>query len=771
MPNRAILGCASASLLQALAAFALGCGCGSPQAPAPDDPSSSTAPATSASAAAEAPEAPPPEEATPVRAQYDLASHAARAEVREGAVLVVDFGAPGAAKYTIGGFRTGTVDGELEGTTVLFVKGRTGRVALPSDQPGPLTLVLRARTLRPGDLRVYVDEDQLSIEQTEDTDGFALYRIELPEGLTAGEHELLLRTPATAAVRGVGDVGAAIDWLRLGPASGRVATSAPASLASIAPTAAVPTLEIPAGHALGFAMKVRPGARLRALARKDGTFKVVAHRDGHGPRELASIRSPGTLDVDLAELEGEIVRLDLVTDAHDVELLGPAVVVPAEEAAAAPRRPKNVLLYVIDTLRADKLAPYNEDTRVQTPGLLSFLTGATTLGQARSQENWTKPSIATLLSSLLPWQHTATGGDSVVPASVELLPEILKGHDFFTGSFIANGYVSDRFGFGQGWDSYRNYIREGRRTGAEYVAADAIAWLDHRPADKPFFLYVHTIDPHVPYRPPDEFLRLYGDPAYRGPVNFRRDALMLEHIKSGKVRLAERDREHLSALYDGEISYHDVHFAAILGALERRGFADDTLVIVTSDHGEEFWDHGSVGHGHSVYDELLHVPLFVRHPGIAERIARLDEPVGLVDVVPTILDALGLEIPEDLSGRSFLPRLLGDHPAMPPSVISGFMENWRTVVIDGLKLQQRPYGRQALFDLMVDPGEENDVSASRPLALRYARGVLGLRLAATPADGSADTTSRRRRAPAHQAESTEIDAETAAQLRALGYIQ
>ncbi len=705
----------------------------------------------------------------PVRVHFDLASHVARAEVREGGrALVVDFAAPGAAKYTIGGFRTDTVPGELDGARVLFVRGRAGRVSIPVDTSSA-AIALSARSMRPGALRLYVDDRELDVTVTPAAIGEAsLLRATLPPDLPLGEHELLVRTPGTVDVRGAGSVGAAIGWVRVGPSTAPLATTAP-RLPVADREGGVAALRIPAGITAGYALRVPEGARLRAVVR-GGDVGVTAVRDGHAPMDLGGARAGASLDVDLGALAGEVVRIDLVAGDRDATLLRPAVVVPAptEAERAAPARPRNVLLYLVDTLRADKLSPYSPGTRVRTPGLTRFLEGATVLGEARTQENWTKPSVATLLSSLMPWEHTATGGESIVPASVELLPEMLGARGFFTGSFIANGYVSDRFGFRQGWDTYRNYIREGRRTEAEHVAADVLRWLDTRPQDRPFLLYVHTIDPHVPYRPPDEFLRLYGDPAYRGPVSFRRDALMLEHIKSGQVPLAARDRAHLEALYDGEISYHDVHFAAILDGLERRGLADDTLVVVTSDHGEEFWDHGSVGHGHSVYDELLHVPLFVRHPGIADRMARVESPVGLVDVVPTILEALGVEAPADLSGRSFLPQLVGATTEAPSAVVSGFMDNFRTVVADGMKLHQRPLGRQTLYDLTTDRDEATDVAASRPIAVRYLRGLLGLRLAESQGTRAASTT--RRAAPPHRPESREIDPETAAQLRALGYV-
>jgi len=464
--------------------------------------------------------------------------------------------------------------------------------------------------------------------------------------------------------------------------------------------------------------------------------------------------------VDLASLAGQVVRFDLVATGP-VTLTSAGLYVPApERVAQRPPAPKNVLVYLIDTLRADRLRPYAPDTTVRTPGFDAYARQASLFVSGHAQENWTKPSVATLLSGLFPWQHGATTGDAVVPNSVHLLSEGLHDQGFFTGAFICNGYVSGMFGFRRGWSTWRNYIKEGRRTQARFVAADVLEWLDHRPAEQPFFLYVHTIDPHVPYLPPDDLLHTYDADPYDGPVNFNRDRELLEKVKVGRVTLNDRDRRHLEALYDAEITYHDVHMAAILDGLERRGVADDTLVIVTADHGEEFYDHGSVGHGHTLYEELLHVPLVMRWPGLEGGPRRIDTPAGLVDVLPTIYDVLGQPRPEGLPGQSLVPLLRGDLPHAPPVEVSGFLEGWRAALSGHHKLIQRAASNLALYDLEADPGEQHDLAADRPLTVRWLRGMLGLML------HGEDARARDAAAPEH----TRIDAETEAQLRALGYV-
>jgi arylsulfatase A-like enzyme len=715
--------------------------------------------------------------ATPVgrtRVHYDLAAHAERAELRKGQALIVDFGERGDAKYTFGGWLTGTGRAQqLDGTSVLLAPEKIVKLALPAEHDGASELGLRVRGFAKGPLTVHVNGKTVAELQLSG-DKLDTFTVPIPAGaLARGENLLQLRVSRLGSAPRVAQAGLAIDWLWLAPA-GSAQAGAPPAAAPPAPgqtPAAAAPLRIASGHGLGFALEMPAHAQLRGVARAahEAQLSLWAVRDGSPPLALGEVAaSPaGTpVAIDLGRLAGEIVRLDLRAGAADVVLEAPQIVAvePAPARAAAPPV-RNAIIVLVDTLRADKLTAYRPGSRVKTPGLHAFVQSSAVMHNARTQENWTKPSVATLLSSLLPWQHNAVDGDSKVPPSVELLPELLQKRGFYTGAFIANGYVSDKFGFGQGWHTYRNYIREGRRSIAQFLAADVLEWLDKRPHDKPFFLYVHAIDPHVPYRPPKSFLAMYDAEPYGGPVDFGKTGELLEKIKIGSLKLNARDKVRLEALYDAEISYHDVHFAAMMEGLQKRGLSENTAVIVTADHGEEFWDHGSVGHGHSVYDELLHVPLIARIPGVTDGKQQLRDAVGLVDVMPTLLEALGQEVPEHLVGRSFLPELRAEDQRAPRTAVSGFMRGWRTLGVGRLKLIQRTIDHGWLYDVADDPGETRDLAAERPLARAYARGLLGLTLAKHA--GENDTVRKQRK---HQSEKTDIDAQTEAQLRALGYV-
>ena len=699
---------------------------------------------------------PAPEPAAPMRVSYDLLAHLERAQLADAAGEVMNFDRARAGAVTVGGFHTQMDAAQIDGVDVALSRARRGTLLLPWDGRGARRVELSARAFRGGATSFRLGDFEVSADLP--TDGsYTEVALDLGESLHPGLNELVVTTQRSGPWQGE-RAGFAIDWLRFGAAE-----------RGEAPRRNGDALELPAGSSARWTLRCPAEGRLAVEAGAHTGLHVGLKTEAGEEVEVPLCAgADGTLSAALTACTPQtLVELSLHAGDVAVTLSSAQLKVPeAEQPQGAPEPLANVLVYLIDTLRADHLQAYAPETRVQTPGLSRFLRHASTFTEAHAQENWTKPSVATLLSSLYPWQHTATEGDSVVPRSVRLLPEMLHARGFRTAAFIANGYVSRHFGFRRGWDDYRNYIREGLRTPAQYVANDVLTWLDAHGTDGRFFLYVHTIDPHVPYRPPPNFLEMYGDASYRGPVDFSHDATLLEHIKTGDVSVGDADHRQLEALYDAEISYHDVHFDRIMDGLERRGLSDNTMVIVTADHGEEFWDHGSVGHGHSLYEELLHVPLFVRWPGLHSA-QRITGPAGLVDVVPTIFDALGEQAPSGLSGHSLAPRLQNRRSDAPSVVLSGFFDNQRAAVVDDLKVTFRRADRIALYDLSQDPHETHDISQERPMALVHALAALGRGLA----ENASAVSAPGRPGPATpHAEHTEIDPETAAQLRALGYV-
>jgi len=523
---------------------------------------------------------------------------------------------------------------------------------------------------------------------------------------------------------------------------------------------------IPADCSLGFGVGVE--------GEGDAPFAIEVTADGQPITQvLAGTASGAWADhkVDLSRFAGEIVRIDLRAEGEGAGRLAwnsPRILVPARpERNLEPAR--NVVVLVIDTLRADKLRPFNAHTRVETPAIDQLASEGVVFALAQAPENWTKPSVASILTGLHPQTHQQKTGDAALPSSAELLSEHLKGEGFATGSFIANGYVSDRFGFDQGWDDYTNYIREGKSTEAKDVFDEAGNWIEaHK--DGRFFAYIQTIDPHVPYDPPGKYLQMYDPSEYTGQVRPRMTGDLLEKAKRNppQVVFDASDKRRLKALHDGEITQHDHFFGAFIERLSSLGLTEDTLVVVTSDHGEEFDDHGSWGHGHSVYQELLHVPLMFRLPGRLPAGTKVGDAVSTLDISATVTDLLGVPAMVHNEGQALVGLMLGEAPSSPSVAFSDFQDDRRVITTRRWKLILRGNLTSTMFDLVADPMEKTQLDPSAfPIGRRYSRMLLGQFLGATnrgdwlSAEQKGGTQLRR--------EDAEMDDTIRDQLRALGY--
>jgi arylsulfatase A-like enzyme len=316
--------------------------------------------------------------------------------------------------------------------------------------------------------------------------------------------------------------------------------------------------------------------------------------------------------------------------------------------------PPNVLVLVIDTLRADHVGWMSDDPEL-TPFLDTLAARATVFRRAYAPSSWTGPAVASLWTSRYQSQHGISSLLAVLSDKERTLAEVLRKHGWATGGFSANPLLSTELGYAQGFDRYEFRPPEGttvwlEKERAEQLHAKALAWLDTLPSGTPAFLYFQYMEPHFPYGPPEEFkwkgLRRRGDPWDM----LRMLGAMLPDKASWKQPNASQFNV-IRGLYDGEIMALDVQLRELFSTLESRGFLRNAIVIVTSDHGDEFDDHGRLGHGHTLYDELLHVPLLVLHPGQQDRLD-VDEVVSLVDLAPTVLDLLDILRPAPFEGRS-----------------------------------------------------------------------------------------------------------------------
>lgn len=698
---------------------------------------------------------------------------------REG--LFVDFGTAGRFKYTSGNWNSGWGQDGTRGATTYSRMGAMGRIYFDVREPGALELHLKVRNVGGGPLLAFMNGATLRENEVE-PGAFRDVVIRVPaEHVRSGENYLLLRGTERRTIDGE-EVSFEVAELHVTRGPRSEGWAAPRRLRGPITVGGQErdALRIPEGARLSWYLEVpaeatlairhgapAAGARLQVQATPEGGRTVEIFRGEVGPRWAEASQS-------LASLAGKIVRVDVSAHGGDLALsdlrvVTPAVPLPRLGTDEAPHA-RNVLVLTIDTMRASKLRPYNRRSRVATPAIDRLAREGTLFERTQSPENWTKPAVASILTSLFPATHGAKNDASRLPHSALTLAEVYQQNGFATASFIANGYVSRAFGFDQGWDHYTNYIRERKNTNASNVFAEAAEWIEaHK--DERFFAYVQTIDPHVPYDPPDDILRIY-DPRtdYDGIVQNRRTHLLLEDAKKRppRVTFTESDIIRLEALYDGEVDYHDRHLARFLTKLEELGVLDDTIFVVTSDHGEEFNDHGSWGHGHSIFQELLHVPYIVRYPRLVRAGARVPHVVSTMSIAPTVLEATGHEVPEVFEGRSVLRFLRGASEPGPWVAFSDFQENRRVIRGGDWKLVLRSSLTYVLFDLAHDPGEHHEVDPRRhPIAMRYLRVLSGQLLGAQ--DRSRWLTGGA--GPARvQAETTEMTLELCQQLVALGYM-
>lgn len=383
--------------------------------------------------------------------------------------------------------------------------------------------------------------------------------------------------------------------------------------------------------------------------------------------------------------------------------------------------PDNVILVVVDTLRADHMGLYGY-TRPTTPELDRWAEQGLIFDNALATSSWTLPTFGSVLTGLWPDQHGAGSRlregskkwrRGPLSPAVQTLPEILQQHGFTTGAIVNNAFLREHFGAARGFEFYD--YRKGRRASAVVELAED--WLVENGQER-FFLMVHLIDPHLPYIPPAEFRGQFR-PLEEGGIEPRGRKSIVDRL----AELTEEDRASLVARYDEEIASVDRQLGRLFDTLEESGLRERTLVILTSDHGEELFDHGGFEHGHSMFQEVLRVPLVFWGPTV--RSGRESAPVSVVDLAPTILEATAVDVDETMSGTSLwgLLRRTGPPPRrdlLAQNTLWGRERN--TLVSWPYKLILDPKSdRVQLYDLSTDPGERRDLAVEKAAIARDLR--------------------------------------------------
>ena len=419
----------------------------------------------------------------------------------------------------------------------------------------------------------------------------------------------------------------------------------------------------------------------------------------------------------------------------------------------APKRP-NIVLISIDTLRADHLGCYGYSLPT-SPALDRFRRDAILFRQVVAAAPSTLPSHASIFTSLLP-QHHGASHTQLRPLAKDALTvtEVLKGAGYRTLAAVGGGQIGPVFGLDQGFDAYEvverpedHRFRDPVRRGLELLGA--------RPR-QPFFLFLHTYQVHHPYKADPRRLATF-DAGYTGPLPTEISIELLTEINEGRRKIEERDLRHIVHAYDAEIASVDSAFGLLILELQKRGLYRDALIVVTSDHGEEFGERGVMGwHSHTLYEELLRVPLLVKLPGQLHAGATVDAMVRSLDIAPTILAAAGLTPDPGFEGEDLMPFLRQARNRSRPAIFWRETMPFETGSFSGIRVGDWKLHAGKLFELRQDARETTDLAAREPVL----REALERRLESELA----------RRKPL-QSMGVQIDDKTREALRSLGYIQ
>ncbi len=432
------------------------------------------------------------------------------------------------------------------------------------------------------------------------------------------------------------------------------------------------------------------------------------------PANRESDRGWVPLEADLSGHAGRGVEIILETrgfersEAPDRAFWGTPIIATALNAEAP-----LVIVYLVDALRADHLPLYGY-SRDTAPELTRFARDGVVFDQAIAASSWTKPSVASLFTSLLPRDHACVRFCTPLDPGLVTLAERLREQGYGTGAVVVNPHVGAKnMQFDQGFDQFEA-LRVGGR--AEQVVDKALAFLDAR-RGQPTFLYVHTMDTHAPYRPPSPFDRRF--PPFPAPG--REAAQPFSDYKE------PADLDRIVGQYDGAIAYGDREFGRFVGALRERGLYDRAMIVFLADHGEEFLDHGGWEHGRTLFDELIRVPLVAKYPRGREAGRRVARQVQLVDVLPTILESQGLPVPVGIVGRPLDESFDATGPERPAVFETSYFED----AAHGVRTSEAKYvrhfypaSRELYFDLRRDPDETKGLDADGSSRAQVLKGVV-----------------------------------------------
>jgi arylsulfatase A-like enzyme len=684
-----------------------------------------------------------------------IAQRPSAAVMREGR-LIIDLGHPGARKYLeLATHQPWAIGTEVEDRRAGLVLGRTASLEVPLDgalspalnpededgHPG-LAIAITMRAMAPKQ-SVTVLWGERPIANLRISDAWERRTLSLPSDLVVpGDNRLRLHFRRTQSLGEHEDVAAAIQMIEVGTRSD-IREGAPTISNYRHETVAGDRVrfEIPPGTGLAYYVVPPRRGRLQLDVTGRGGLEVLAstdadHRSGRQPVQLLqeALRETGQkLDIDLSGYADVPTRIEIRVRGSQ-EGAGAtfrAMELVSHRSIPVDRRhrvPRDLYVFALEGVRPDDLfQQHRHGPKLEV--MQEFKRESLVFDRAYAVGAAAIPSHAGALTSVVPPGHLTIRGTYIAEART-LLPEALDRAGYFNVVISANSDFSRERGFHQGFADPR--ILQGTSTGgndAEDVVNDLLAQIDSRPS--PRFVYAVMSDAQAPYDPPTGYVSEVVPPENAPAQHLTH--MWVARVRAKRIEPDQEQLDYVRRLYRGELEVIDAALGRFMAVLEERGTLDDSVIVLVGIHGEEFLEHAGAGHGRTLHEESIRVPLAIRAPKLLAP-GRVDAPVDLLDLGPTLVDLLGLEFPAGWQGDTLIPVL--DDPQPPPRLlVSHLGDGSRAAIVDDYKLILGAgigLSNQRFYDLGVDPLETLDRSRDGGIGLRIVRTALAWELAEAP---------------------------------------
>jgi arylsulfatase A-like enzyme len=622
---------------------------------------------------------------------YSLVDNRLSAHLRRGGGLFVEGGSAGFAKYTritnqltSGGKRAWLLRQSEGDTKVARMAGKEATVFVPLTSEQAKSGALRMKVFTKDDGAVSVKVNDNKDLNAKATAGWSTLEFSVPpDQLREGENALAIfghnLELAWLEVGGSGDDGAFYD-------------------------AGTRSLVIPKSGGMTWFVAIPPDTRLEADV-GDASCTIAVTATSEDGQVVSGKLAGATASVDLSPLANKAARLDLDNATCPNARLASAQLAAKGDPPVVKRgdAPKYVLFIVMDALRADRIRAINPKARPETPNWDKLAETSALFVNTYVQGNESQVSHASIWSSNYLAKHKAIEMKDHLSDKWTTIDEVAKAAGKYVAGASGNGYIRPSRGFGNSWNQFVNHIEKGLGLKGADIVEQGFKFIAPR-KDQPWFLYLGLIDTHVTWRAKQPWLDKY-DGGYKGrfATEYGDDG---PHGSNGKD-LTEKEKEHVRALYDSNVSYQDDLLGQIQKKLEGWGIWDQTMLVVVADHGDEQWEDGRVGHGGSERETLLHVPLLIHYPPMFPA-SKVAQGVEAIDIVPTLADALGVTPDPEWQGTSLIPVAngVGGYPDMS---FSSQYENSHAGRIGHWKAKLMGTGQPRVWDLAKDPDERKDL--------------------------------------------------------------